>query len=424
MIARGVAEAVFADAVADCDPAAAVRSALITAPIAARLDARRRLGLAIGKAALAMARGAGVVERGLVVTPVDDGAPLPAGWQAMVSAHPLPDERSVAAAEAVLALLGGAERDDVVLALLSGGASALVEKPLPGIRLDEVRAITRAMMGARGHIAILNAVRGALSAVKDGRLAAGCDAPIVTLAASDVIGDHLAIIGSGPTVGPWSATPGKPVDYARHLREARAYARTILGGARGLPVPAGLDRDIVAWQVVRDDHAEVILPMERFARFARRRLHGRLGGAAVAGAAVTRIREPFELDVDVEAARLARLRGRLVAWGEPVLVLPDDHGEGGRAQQLALELAKHLRGHDRSALVIGSDGIDGPPPRERPAPAGAFVDGSTWDAIAAAGIDPERARARCDAGTALAAIGALVVTGPTGVNHADLVILG
>ena len=110
--------------------------------------------------------------------------------------------------------------------------------------------------------------------------------------------------------------------------------------------------------------------------------------------------------------------------GRADLKLPAVPGEGGRAQQLALELARLLAGTERCAFVAGSDGVDGPAPKDRPTPAGAFVDGATWASITAAGIDPAGALERCDGGTALAAIGALVVTGPTGINHADLVILG
>jgi hydroxypyruvate reductase len=114
----------------------------------------------------------------------------------------------------------------------------------------------------------------------------------------------------------------------------------------------------------------------------------------------------------------------VVAWGEPSVRVPTDHGEGGRAQQLALALARELRGAAIAAFVVSSDGVDGPPPRGRPAPAGAYVDHETWDAITAKGIDPQRALDRCDAGTALDAVGALVVTGPTGINHADVVVIG
>jgi glycerate-2-kinase len=136
--------------------------------------------------------------------------------------------------------------------------------------------------------------------------------------------------------------------------------------------------------------------------------------------------EPIATDAAIAAEEIAkRVRDSaadaiVVAWGEPTITVPEDHGEGGRAQQLALVLAKHLGGIERSALAIGSDGSDGPPPRDRPTPAGAFVDGATWDRI----VGAEAALARCDAGSVLASIGALVITGSTGINHADVVIVG
>jgi glycerate 2-kinase len=136
------------------------------------------------------------------------------------------------------------------------------------------------------------------------------------------------------------------------------------------------------------------------------------------------VRACAERLVDLVGVSDAKVHGTYVAWGEPTLRVPEDHGEGGRAQQLALLLAKALRGTNLIAMAIGSDGIDGPPPKGRAAPAGAIVDGSTWDAIVSAGHDPERALARCDAGTVLDAVGALVVTGPTGINHGDLVVIG
>jgi hydroxypyruvate reductase len=111
----------------------------------------------------------------------------------------------------------------------------------------------------------------------------------------------------------------------------------------------------------------------------------------------------------------------LIAGGEPTVALPTVSGWGGRAQHLALLLARKWIGRkDRAALVVGSDGVDGPGPE---APAGAYVDGTTWDAIYARGVDPVAAIDSFDAGTALHAAGALVVTGPTGVNHADLVLV-
>lgn len=412
MIARGVAEAVLRDVIAACDPAARVREALAEPAVAGRLAGRRRVAFAIGKAALAMARGAGEVAAGIAVVPRGGGGALPAGWQLLEGSHPVPDQTSVAAGRAVDALVRAAGAGDAVLALMSGGASALVE--LPVVALDEMVATVSAVMAAGATIDEINVVRGALSAIKAGQLALATAAPVVTLAVSDVIGDPLAVIGSGPTFGPWLAAPGVAVDDGAAARRPRA--RAVLA-RYAVAVPPVLATELAAGQVARSDHAAVIAPMASAGRAAVQALAARGIAAALIEAAV-------EGDVEAVAAALVAAPGVRVAWGEPTLRVPAVHGDGGRAQQLALVLARRLRGSDRAAFVVGTDGIDGPPPADRPAPAGAWVDGTTWDAIAAAGIDPAAAVAACDAGSALAAVGALVVTGATGINHADLVILG
>jgi hydroxypyruvate reductase len=417
VIARDVATAVLRDALAACDPARRVADALATPAIAQRIGGRELVGVAMGKCALAMARGAGPVARGIAVAPVDDGKGLPAGWRLMVAAHPEPDERSLAAGEAVLELVRGAKRVEVLLALVSGGASALVENPLPPIELAELRALVNAVVAAGAPIREINAVRSALSAIKAGRLARASAAPIVTLAASDVIGDDLAVIASGATVGSWLGAGGQ-ADLTVELAARRARARAIVERYQ-VDVPPSIDevleapRDSAPQVVARADLAQVVAPIKSFAEAA----HAALASRGIA----TSLRDaPLTEDV-VEVARLlAGTAGAVVAWGEPTVRVPRGAGEGGRAQQLALLLARHLRKGDRAALVVGSDGIDGPPPRHRPSPAGAYVDGTTWDRIP----DADAVLARCDAGSALAALDALVVTGPTGVNHADLVIVG
>lgn len=365
MIARATCTTAFYEAIAACDPARRVRDALEREPV----RGREVIGLAIGKAALAMARGAGPVARGLVVTTADDGLGVPPGWAIQLSSHPHVDERSLDAAMQAIVLVESAGPDDVVLALISGGASALVEQPLEGLTLDELRGRTAALMASGAPIHELNAARTRLSAIKGGKLAARSRAPVVTLVVSDVIGDDPRVIGSGPTV-------------CEPPRE--------------------------------DDRVLVVAPMSSF---------GIAVAAALAGQGVTarRLVEPLVGDVADVAERLAAEPGAIVAWGEPTVRVPDDAGTGGRAQQLALELARRLRGTTRSAFVAGSDGIDGPAARGA---AGAYVDGTTWDAIARANIDPALALHRCDAGTALDAVGALVVTGPTGINHADIAIVG
>ncbi|HSD90608.1 MAG TPA: DUF4147 domain-containing protein [Kofleriaceae bacterium] len=360
MLTRQVCEAAFSDAVRACDPAERVRAALAREPVRGEAV----LGLAIGKAAHAMARGAGPVSRGLVVAASDHGPPLPEGWELLLASHPVPDATSLAAAVAAVALVESARSQDVVIALISGGASALVELPRDGHTLEELVDQTGRAMAAGASIRELNALRTQLSAIKGGKLAARSQAPLVTLVVSDVIGDDPHVIGSGPTV---ADRPG--------------------------------------------DRTEVVAPMASF---------GEAMTAALAahGVVARRITEPIAADVRDVASQLVGMTGPVLAWGEPTVRVPDDHGEGGRAQQLALELARLLRGSGRSAFVAGSDGIDGPTRA-----AGAYVDGTTWDEIEAAGIDAEAALRRCDAGRALAAVGSLVITGPTGINHADVVVL-
>jgi hydroxypyruvate reductase len=347
MVTRDVCEAAFLAAVRACDPAKAVRTAM---------PRGRLVGLAIGKAALAMARGAGPVTRGLIITVAADDQPLPAGWRLLLSSHPVPDAQSVIAAIAAQQLVDSCLDGETLVCLISGGTSALVELPRDGLTLEELVEKTGRAMAAGATIRELNALRTELSAIKGGKLVADCKARVVTLVQSDVIGDDPRVIGSGLTIR---------------------------------------------------DETMVVAPMSSF------------GVAMATGLRASYRSEPFAADVRDVADELAELSGLVVAWGEPTVHVPESHGDGGRAQQLALELAQRLRGTDRAAFIAGTDGIDGPTRA-----AGAFVDGTTWDALVAAGIDGEDALRRCDAGRVLDAVGALVITGPTGINFGDVMIVG
>ena len=486
--------AAFRAAVASCDPARLVREGLRADEVVALVKERRRFGVAVGKAALAMARGAGSVERGVIVVPARrdeavrdeavrdeavrdeavrdsrgmfDFADIPTGWRVVESAHPFVDERSVIAAKVAREVIDAASEGDVVIALVSGGTSALIEEPIDGVAIEELGAITRAVMEAGASIGELNDVRSTLSRVKRGGLVASCAAPVVTLAISDVIGDGLATIGSGPTIGAWFVDD----EDARRERARRVVERSALFGreraeaiADAIEHASSRERENARAPISQPEGPtetrarDIALVVGRMADFGQAAL-----GALGPHAWLEYVAEPLQGDVSLCAKRLVELvgvvghiggvervgvglvadgvgglvgdvdhvttsdatvHGTYVAWGEPTLRVPADHGEGGRAQQLALELAKALRGTNLIAMAIGSDGVDGPPPAGRAAPAGALVDGTTWDAIVAAGHDPERALARCDAGTVLDAVGALVVTGPTGINHGDLVVIG
>jgi glycerate 2-kinase len=357
-------EAVLRDVVAAVDPAGA------TARAVAAVDRPRPAWLAaFGKAAPAMAAGAAQVRRfeaGIVVAP--DATPVPALPPKLVilrAAHPVPDARSEVAGRAVLALAASVPAHGALVVLVSGGASALVAVPRGGLSLGDKRARTSAAIARGAPIAEVNRLRASLSAIKGGRLAAACRAPVVTVVVSDVVGDDPAVVGSGPTL---PARPGDVVVIASGVADLARAAATAIGG-----------------QVVDD---------------------------AVTG-------DVADVAARVAAAIAAAPAGAALVWaGEPTIRLPAAPGRGGRARQLALVVARELAGvAGWSLLAAGSDGIDGTADA-----AGAIVDGATWGRVAAAGIDGQAALDRCDAGSALAAVGADVVTGPTGVNHADLIV--
>ena len=360
--------AVFAAAVAACDPRSAVVEALGPPPLG-------RVWLcAAGKAAAAMADGAlaawgDAIVGGLVVVP--DGvavAPALARLDVRRAAHPEPDLRSEAAGRAALALAEAVGPGELLLALISGGASALLAVPAPGLDLAGKRQAIGAVMRAGAPIAAINAARIARSAIKGGRLAAACRGRVWTLVVSDVPGDDPAVVGSGPTVGPLAgARPGDRLAVVAglgRLREAAAAAATVRGAA---------------------------------VTVAPRELCGDLAAAAA--------------EVEAAIASLAP-GGWWIAGGEWTVALGPRVGRGGRASELALRLARGLTG-DVVVLVGASDGVDGTGPD-----AGAIVDATTWAAVG----DGERALAAHDSGAVLAAIGRALTTGPTGTNHADLVI--
>jgi hydroxypyruvate reductase len=336
---------------AACDPAAATARALA----ALGLD-RPAWIAAVGKAAPAMAVGARDrldVRGALVVAP--DGTDA-RGLDVVRAAHPVPDARSEAAGRALLAFARAVPPGDVMVALVSGGASALAAVPRAGLSLAEKVARVQALAASGAPIAELNRLRASLSAIKGGRLAAACPGRVVTVVVSDVVGDDPAVVGSGPTV------PCDTVVVASGVADLARAAAAVTGGA---VVDAALTGDV-------------------------EEVAGRVAAAIRDGA------------------------GWMIWAGEPTVRLPPRPGRGGRARQQALLVARALAGVPGwRLLVAGSDGVDGTGDA-----AGAIVDGATWGRL----TDPQGALDRCDAGGALGAIGAEVVTGPTGVNHADLLV--
>lgn len=373
--------------------------------------------LALGKAAIPMAEATldlgEQVQRAIVVAP--DAAPIgapPAQWTCLQGSHPVPDARSERAGRALLATAAAANPSGSVLALVSGGGSALAAVPAAGLTLDDKARTATALMDAGVPIHGLNCVRRHLSAIKGGRLAAASPATVTTLVISDVIGDALHEVASGPTVpDPTTAADARhiiadsiglaavPEAVARHLDERAADPHT-------RPMPRPGDRHIL------------VSGMMALARTA--------GDTARSSGIAERVRvEPTLRSglVDELADELiATIRSDMTPelWllgGEPTVHVPPGAGHSGRAQHLALLCARGIDGMDGiSVLVAGSDGIDG-----ASSAAGAVVDGTSWSKLARSGFDGEDSLRRCDAAAALATIGAQVVTGPTGVNHADLI---
>lgn len=387
-------EAILRGALRRLDPADRVARALRDEGV------RAATVLAVGKAAARMAAGArDVVASGVAVVPPGEAGDDPRmTW--LEGAHPTPDASSERAGRALLDAAAAAPRALPIVALISGGASALAAVPAPGLALADKLAVTSAVMAGGAPIAELNAVRKHLSAIKGGRLAAAAAAPVLTLIASDVVGDEPATVGSGPTVP-------DPTTTADAIAVVRRYA-------------AGAGADVLARAGETPKRAR---PGDR-ARL--------VAGIALAGeAAVTEARAlgyDAELRDGAVVGDVARVAERVAAWarevagasrrcivaaGEPTLAVPPGSGAGGRAQHLALLTARKLAGVAGVRVIIaGTDGIDGDT-----AAAGAVIDGGTWRP------EGEAALAAFDASTELAARGALVVTGRTGVNHADLIIV-
>jgi glycerate 2-kinase len=433
---RAAAEAILREALRAADPYRLVRGQLRLRPGALVVgDERHRLGrgrivvVAAGKAAVAMARAAEEVlgDRlafGLAVSTAS-GADL-ARIGLRTASHPVPDPRGQAAAEEVEALVRGLRREDTLLVLLSGGASALLPAPAPGITLEDKALTTSLLLRAGATIRELNAVRKHLSRLKGGGLArAARPARVLTLILSDVVGDDLSTIASGPTVpDPTTFAEATSVLRRRGVYDAapEAVRARLSSGARGeieeTPKPGEPIFRRVATRIVGSNR----LSLEAAARAARR--HGlrplvlttRLEGEAreAARVLVAILREC------VESGRPQRPPVCLLAGGETTVTVTGD-GQGGRNQELAVASAVALAGFAAEAVVaaLGTDGVDGMSDA-----AGGIVDDQTTARADRLGLAPAAAfLAANDTRNYLGPLGDLIVTGPTGTNVVDVVAL-
>jgi len=377
--------------------------------------------VAAGKAAGAMAaRAVAVVgpalSGGLVVVP--HGAPggsLPPGVSTMRAAHPVPDQDGLEATRRLLDAVQHVSDDTLVLVALSGGASALLVAPAGGLELADKRAVTRELLAAGADIAELNAVRKHCSRIKGGGLLrAGAHASAVwTMLLSDVMGDDPTTIASGPTV-PDPTTFADALDVLRRYSLVAAVPRVTVHLERG----------------ARGEHAETLDAASPLVARSQTVVVGSNGTAVRAAAEHARARGYHVTVEDVPIAGDAATAGRalaarllrgpaphaIIAGGEPTVEVVAG-GRGGRAQQLALAAAEALAGRPCVMLAAGTDGVDGPTDA-----AGACVDGGTLAQAQAHGLDVTAALAATDAHPVLDRTDALVRTGPTGTNVADLVV--
>lgn len=324
--------------------------------------------------------------------------------------HPVPDESSFAAAEKALALAQTLGPDDLLIALISGGASALMSKPVPGISIDEKFALVRALLKCGANIAELNCVRKQISAVKGGRLArAAGKARIHTLALSDVPGDDPAIIGSGPTV----PDPTRKQDALAILAR---YGVAVPPSIRQWLESPDEDRSILSSET---ETRVIVSPSESFkvvrAKAAEMGLNVLYLGDRIEGEArdVAKVHAAIALEI-ADNDQPVKKPALLLSGGETGVTVRGK-GRGGRNVEFLLGLAVALGGDRRvTALAADTDGIDGMEPI-----AGAVIDPSSLDRARALGLDPMAYLENNDAHSLFERLGDQVITGPTHTNVND-----
>jgi hydroxypyruvate reductase len=417
--------AVFEAALRAAEVGPLVRRALagIAAPAAGRL-----IVVGAGKASGAMA--AAVEEAwgervagGLVV--VKDGHLAPTRRIRLVEAgHPVPDERGARAAREMLALAAAAGADDLVLVLVSGGASALTPAPVPPITLADKQAVTRLLLAAGADIGQLNAVRKHCSAFKGGQLArAAAPARVLALLLSDVIGDPPDVIGSGPTapdVSTFAGALGILDRFGLRDRVPASVRERIESGARGAIAETPKPDDPLFRRVDNVVIGNNAIVVEAAAsRAAALGFHPHVLTRALCGEAREVARDLVALAADVRAGRgPVTPPACLIAGGETTVTVTG-RGTGGRCQELALAAAVALDGVPGMAVVAaGTDGSDGPTTAT-----GAVADGTTAERARRLGYDLRARLADNDSHPVFAALGDLIVTGPTNTNLLDLYLI-
>lgn len=381
----------------------------------------RTIIVAAGKAAVSMAAGAsdilGPEIEGIALTRYGHcGAfRLPPGITVIEAAHPVPDASGAAAARSILALAESLTMQDRLIALISGGGSALLALPAPGVTLAEKQAVNRALLASGASVTEMNCVRKHLSAIKGGRLAlAACPARVETYCISDVAGDDPAQIASGPTV-PDSTTQAdaRAVLEHYHIQASPGVAAALRDPANALPpadhpVFVGARVEVVARARTAIDAAAAALAEAGYMPVF-------LGDAIEGEArAVGRAHAVLALQYQTRGGRFA-----LISGGECTVRLTEGAGRGGPNAEYLMALALGLNDQPGiSAIAVDTDGIDGNGDN-----AGAIIDETTLARAACSGVDWAAAHDANRSYDSFATLGDLVITGPTLTNVNDLRII-
>jgi hydroxypyruvate reductase len=408
---RTLLENLFQAAVQAADPLAGIRAHLPQPP-----DGGRTVVVGAGKGAAQMAAALESLWpeplSGLVVTRYGYACPT-RSIEVIEAAHPVPDEAGLMASRRLLGLVAGLQPEDLVIALVSGGGSALLPAPPVGLSIEDEIALNQVLLSSGAPISAMNVVRKHVSTIKGGRLAAATRARVVSLIVSDIPGDVASFVASGPTVAD-----------ASMRQDALAIVETYK-----------LDLSPAIMAHLRSHEADAPRPDDpRLSRNA----HHVVASASVSLEAAARVAlaagftphilsdsiEGESRDVAVVQAAIAReivARGRpfprpavLLSGGETTVTLRGNGGRGGRNSEFALAFALAIDGLPITALAADTDGIDGIGNH-----AGAFVDGGTVARLRAAGFDARKLLAQNDSYSGFEAIGDLLVTGPTGTNVND-----
>lgn len=408
---RQDAELIMKEAIAKVLPDEAVRKTLTGGEFAPYLKTSRKIYVvSVGKAAWKMAQAAESVlgdrlERGIVLTKYQHVEGEIPRVLCLEAGHPIPDTNSFVGTRKILDMTSGLHSEDVVLFLLSGGGSTLFEDPL--VQPEELEDITGQLLACGADIKEINTIRKRLSRVKGGRFAQHCDpAKVFSVVLSDVLGDPLDMIASGPASLDQS-TSKEALEIVKKYqlqispnvmelleketpRELKNVSSVICGNVRALCNSAKETCEKLGYKV--------IVLTDQLSCEARE------AGSFLAAIAKT---------YSTVGKKLA-----FIAGGETVVHLKG-YGKGGRNQELALSAAIGLEGLENTAIFsIGSDGTDGPTDA-----AGGYVDGFTKAHLTEQGIDIYRELENNNAYEALEKSGGLVITGPTGTNVNDLTVL-